>query len=189
MICDSIFGMRDLESCIVIVDDRCASLLDGRFGRNAKYAVRDIGLVAFSVFPTRSLSFCRTGVSLSADRGTSNARTLFSMGSILCDNYIRQMSDDVPPEHFDGVFSAIVADPGGRGAIGDVMSGRRCIGGVGLSAAFPVPQAALRLVPDAPCGRQGGVFPQLRLCVVDRTRPKPGPAVGAGVRASLVFRI
>ena len=44
--------------------------------------------------------------------------TPFGMGRIPCDNRIRRMPDGVPPEHFDGVFSAIVADPGSRGAVG-----------------------------------------------------------------------
>ena len=47
------------------------------------------------------------------------------MERIPCDNHIRQMPDGVPPEHFEGVFSAIVADPDGSGALSDM----RCVDG------------------------------------------------------------
>ena len=71
-----------------------------------------------------------------------------------------------------------------RGAVAAAVFGRAHVGDVRRFGAFPVPRAALRAVPGAPCGLRGGVFPKLRLRVVDRAGPKPGPAVGAGVRAS-----
>ena len=117
--------MEYLERCIGLVGDRCASLPDGRSGRNARYAMRDIGLAAFSVFLMQSPSFLSHQRLLSEGRGTSNARTLFGMDRIPCDNHIRQMPDGVPPEHFDGVFSAIIADLEGTGVLSDM----RCLDG------------------------------------------------------------
>ena len=117
--------MEYLERCIGLVGDRCASLPDGRSGRNARYAMRDIGLAAFSVFLMQSPSFLSHQRLLSEGRGTSNARTPFGMDHIPCDNHIRQMPDGVPPEHFDGVFSAIVADLDETGALSDM----RCLDG------------------------------------------------------------
>ena len=81
-------------------------------------------------------------------RGIPDARTLFGIGRMPCNNHVRQMPDGVPSEHSDGVFSAIVAAPRVRGAVGHARAD-----GVGRLGAFPVPQAALRSVFDAPCGR------------------------------------
>ena len=82
------------------------------------------------------------------------------------------------------VFGDRCGSGGIRDAVGHAVSGWACADGVGRFAAFPIQQAALRSVPDAPCGRRDGVLPQLCLCVDGRTGPTPGPAVGTGVRAS-----
>ena len=79
--------------------------------------MHDIGLTAFSVFLMQSPSFLSHRRPLSEGRGIPSARTPFGMDRIPCDNHIRQMLDGVPPEHFDGVFSAILADPEESGAL------------------------------------------------------------------------
>ena len=71
------------------------------------------------------------------------------------------------------VFGDHCGSGGIRGAFGHAVSGRACVGGVGRFGAFPIPQAALRAVPDAPCGRRDGVLPWLCLRVGGRTGPKP----------------
>ena len=103
-----------------LLGDRCASPPDGRSGRNGRYAMRDIGLEAFSVFPMRGPSFLSHRRLLSEGRGIPNARTPFGMDRIPCDNHIRWMPDGIPPEHFGGVFSVIVADLEGAGALSDI---------------------------------------------------------------------
>ena len=148
--------------------------------------MHDIGLTAFSVFLMQSPSFLSHRRPLSEGRGIPSARTPFGMDRIPCDNHIRQMLDGVPPEHFDGVFSAILADPEESGALyqqlfqepggtmspndmvllfscsaGYAVSGRACSGGIGRLGAFSIPQAALRAVLDAPYGQRDGVFPQI----------------------------
>ena len=82
--------------------------------------MRDIGLAAF---PMRGLSFLSHRRLLSEGRGITDARTPFGTGRIPCDNHIRRMPDAAPPEQFDDVFSAIIADLEGSGA----LSGIRCL--------------------------------------------------------------
>ena len=112
LICDSSLGIRYLERRMGLAGGRCASPRDGRSGRNARYAMRDISLAAFPLFPMRSPSLLSHRRLLSEGRGIPDARTLFGMGRIPCGNRIRRMLDGVPPEHFDGVFSVIVTGPG-----------------------------------------------------------------------------
>lgn len=87
--------------------------------------MREIGLAAYSVFFMQCPSFLSHQRLLSMGRGISNARTLFGMERIPCDSHIRQMLDGAPPEHFDGVFSAVVADLDKSGALSEM----RCLDG------------------------------------------------------------
>ena len=106
-----------------VLGKRCAALPDKRSGRNTRYAMRDIGLAAFSVFFVQSPSFLAHQRLLSAQRGASNAGTLFGMERVPCDSHIRRMLDGAPTDHFDVVFSALVDDLDGAGA----LSGLRCL--------------------------------------------------------------
>ena len=69
----------------------------------------------------RSPSFLSHRYLLSEGRGISNARTLFGMNRIPCDNHIRQIPDGIPPEHFDGVWLSEVPN----GWIKEVLGLRR----------------------------------------------------------------
>ena len=115
--------MKRLDRYIDVVGKRCAALPDKRSGSNTRYAMRDIGLAAFSVFFMQSPSFLAHQRLLSAQRGASNAGTLFGMERIACDSHIRRMLDGAPTDHFDAVFSALVDDLDGAGA----LSGLRCL--------------------------------------------------------------
>ena len=77
------------------------------------------------MFPTWSPSLLLHRRPLSEGRGIPDARTPFGTERIPCDNHIRQMLDGIPPEHFDGVFSAIIADP----EVSGTPSGMRCLNG------------------------------------------------------------
>ena len=77
----------------------------------------------FDVFLMQRPSFLLHRRLLSEGRGIPNARTPSSMDRIPCNNHIRQMLDGILPEHFDGVFSMIVADLEGSSA----LSGMRCL--------------------------------------------------------------
>ena len=115
--------MKRLERYLDVVGKRCAALPDKRSGSNTRYAMRDIGLAAFSVFFVQSPSFLAHQRLLTAQRGASNAGTLFGMERIPCDSHIRRMLDGAPTDHFDAVFSALVDDLDGAGA----LSGLRCL--------------------------------------------------------------
>ena len=99
MIRDSSLGMGYPDRRIGLAGDRCASPPDGRSGRNARYAMRDIGPATFSVFPMGGLPFFRTGAPFRGV-GASRTRTPVSMDRIPC-----------------GVLSTVIADPEGSGAL------------------------------------------------------------------------
>ena len=114
-----------MSEYLAVLADRCASLPDKRSGCNTRYPMRDIGLAAFSVFFMQCPSFPAHRRLLTAERGRSNAQTLFGMAGVPCDNHIRRMLDGAPPEHFDAVFSRIINDPGATGG----LSAMRCLDG------------------------------------------------------------
>ena len=128
LMCDSSCGAGHPERRMGFAGDWCASLPDGRSGHDGRYPMRGTGPPAFPRFFMRVLFLHRR--TLSAERGIPNARTPFGMGRIPCGNRIRLMPEGVPPERFDGVFPAIVADPGRSGA----PSGTRCSDGRVLAA-------------------------------------------------------
>jgi hypothetical protein len=93
--------VRQLESVV-------AGFPDKRTGKNSFYSIRDAGLGAFSVFFTQSPSFLSFQISMEKNKGCSNAQTLFGMKNIPCDNHIRDLMDEVPPELLFPVFSFIL---------------------------------------------------------------------------------
>ena len=128
--CGFIRGVRRLSEYLAVLADRCASLPDKRSGRNTRYPMRDIGLAAFSVFFMQYPSFLAHQRLLTAERGRSNAQTLFGMAGVPCDNHIRRMLDGAPPEHFDAVFSHIINELDATGG----LSAMRCLDGRTLIA-------------------------------------------------------
>ncbi len=90
---------------------------DRRTGKNLMYRIGDIGMAAFACFFMQSPSFLAFQRMLEDRYGDSNARTLFGMERIPCDNHIRQTLDGVPPEHFDDVFISMVRDLDRKGAL------------------------------------------------------------------------
>jgi hypothetical protein len=87
--------------------ETCARLPDKRTGNNARYAMADIGMAAFSVFFMQSPSFLAHQRQLQEGpgHGRSNCETLFEMAGIPCDNHIRAMLDPVEPKLFFPVFN------------------------------------------------------------------------------------
>jgi hypothetical protein len=85
---------------------RCvaAQLPDRRTGDNTQYSMADFALAAFSVFFTQCPSFLSYQTGLEQARGRNNARSLFQVGRIPCDNQIRQTLDPVAPQHLFGLF-------------------------------------------------------------------------------------
>lgn len=81
---------------------------DKRTGRNARYAMEDVVLGAFSVFWSQSPSFLSHQKALQAAQGRSNAETLFAIGNIPTDNHIRTLLDEVPPSAMAPMFERII---------------------------------------------------------------------------------
>jgi len=80
---------------------------DKRTGTNKTYPMEDIALSAFSVFFTQSPSFPAFQRSMEKTEGKNNARTLFGIGKIPGDNHIRDISDEVSPDHIFPVYDKI----------------------------------------------------------------------------------
>ena len=106
-----------------------AALPDPRRGRNRRYPMADVAMAALSVFFLQCPSFLAHQRVLTQRQGNSNARTLFGLERIPCDNRIRQLLDGVPTEHFDGQFRAIVEDLDATGGLAPLrrLDGRTLI--------------------------------------------------------------
>ena len=81
-----------------------AGLPDRRTGDNVRYPMEDIALSAFAVFFTQCPSFLSFQRAMAQARGSDNARSLFQVQSIPCDNHIRQTLDPVEPAHLFSLF-------------------------------------------------------------------------------------
>lgn len=81
-----------------------AALPDRRTGTNSQYAMADIALSAFAVFFTQSPSFLQFQQAMEQACGANNARSLFQIERIPCDNHIRQTLDPVAPSHLFSLF-------------------------------------------------------------------------------------
>ena len=90
------------------------ALPDERTGDNTRYSMEDIGLSAFSVFFTQSPSFLSVQKTLQQNKGCNNAKSLFQIREIPCDNHIRQCLDPVSPDKlfplYDEVYQAFLQD-------------------------------------------------------------------------------
>jgi len=75
----------------------CAGFPDPRKGRGGNIAVADFGLSAFALFFRQSASFLAFQRALQKGHGRSNCKTLFGIGKIPSDNYIRDMLDAADP--------------------------------------------------------------------------------------------
>ena len=77
----------------------------------------DLGMAAFAVIFLQCPSFLSAQNHLDSRQGGSNARTLFGIERIACDNHMRDMLDGNPPEHFDRMFHHVVNDLDGSGGL------------------------------------------------------------------------
>jgi hypothetical protein len=72
-------------------------LPDARKGRRGNIAIADFGLSAFALFFRQSASFLAFQRAVEKAHGRSNCQTLFGIGKIPSDNYIRDMLDAADP--------------------------------------------------------------------------------------------
>jgi len=85
------------------------ALPDCRKGKNIRYSMEDIALSAFSVFFTQCPSFLSFQRAMEEARGRNNARSLFEVEKIPCDNHIRQTLDPIEPSHLFSLFDELHA--------------------------------------------------------------------------------
>ena len=81
-----------------------AGLPDRRTGENCCYSIVDIALSAFAVFFTQCPSFLSFQQNMEKAHGRNNARSLFGVQRIPCDNHIRQTLDPVQAAELFGLF-------------------------------------------------------------------------------------
>ena len=81
-----------------------AGLPDGRTGPNRFLPMADIASSALAVFFTQSPSFLSFQQDMENDSGRNNARSLFQIEHIPCDNHIRQTLDPIEPARLFDFF-------------------------------------------------------------------------------------
>jgi len=100
---------NDFTKFIQAFREVAGALPDRRTGRNIRHQMGDIALSAFAVFFTQCPSFLSFQRSMEESRGRSNARSLFKIGAIPCDNHIRQTLDPIEPRHLFSLFDELHA--------------------------------------------------------------------------------
>src|SRR5277367_4967983 len=114
-----------------------ASFPDPRKGRGGNIAVADFGLSAFAMFFMQSASFLAYQRTMEKGHGRSNCRTLFGIGRIPSDNYIRDFLDEADPALLQPCFEpteALLSEPPMRQAFGR-LGGWTLIAWIGFVAA------------------------------------------------------
>jgi hypothetical protein len=89
--------MELLPSLLAGLRAVCAGFPDPRKGRGGNIAMADFGVSAFALFFMQSASFLAFQRALEKGQGRSNCQTLFGIGTIPSDNYIRDMLDGADP--------------------------------------------------------------------------------------------
>ena len=84
-----------------------SELPDVRKGRNKQYRVEDALLSALSLFFMPSSSFLQYQRQMATKKGRSNAKSLFGIEKIPCDNQIRTLLDSVSPSLIFSGFESL----------------------------------------------------------------------------------
>jgi hypothetical protein len=85
-----------------------AGLPDPRKGENGFHTMVDIASSAFAVFFTQCPSFLSFQQNMEKNSGRNNARSLFQIERIPCDNHIRQTLDSIEPSHLFKFFDDLL---------------------------------------------------------------------------------
>ena len=85
----------------------CRTFPDAREGRSGNIGIEDFGLSAFSMFFMQSESFLSYQRALEKGQKRSNCQTLFGIGKIPSDNYIRSMLDQADPALLQPCFDRL----------------------------------------------------------------------------------
>lgn len=81
---------------------------DKRVGKNSVYKIEDIVLSAFSMFHMQSNSFLSFQRRMESKEGRNNANSLFGLKKIPSDNHIRDILDDINPNHIEPLFEELL---------------------------------------------------------------------------------
>ena len=100
------FAQKMFEELKKILSEVIKKFPDKRKGNNKQYSMEEIGMAAFSIFYMQSPSFLAHQKLLEESQGSSNAKTLFDLEKIPTDNHIRDILDEVGPQHLNDVFKA-----------------------------------------------------------------------------------
>jgi hypothetical protein len=121
--------MQLLPSLLSELQAVCATFRDPRKGRGGNIAAADFGLSAFAMFFMQSASFLAYQRTMEKGHGRSNCQTLFAIGRIPSDNYIRDFLDEADPALLQPCFErleTLLAEPPMRQAFGR-LGGRTLI--------------------------------------------------------------
>ena len=97
----------EASQLIGFLDQELNQLPDKRKGDNKKYAVKDAVRAAFSVFFTQSPSFLQHQRLMKQKKGQDNAKSLFGLEEIPCDNQIRNLLDPISAKTVFGTFKTV----------------------------------------------------------------------------------
>ena len=86
-------------------------------GPNTRYRIKDAALGAFSAFYMQLPSFLSHQKHLQHAKGQNNARTLFGVTDIPCDNQIRNLLDPFNPTYLDGVYLEVFENLNQQGSL------------------------------------------------------------------------
>jgi len=106
--------MQLLPSLVAGLTVVCATFPDARKGRGGNIEISDFGVSAFSMFFMQSASFLAFQRALEKGQGRSNGQTLFGIGRIPSDNYIRDRLDEADPALLQPCFErmeTLLAEP------------------------------------------------------------------------------
>ena len=81
---------------------------DKRVGKNSTYKMEDIVLSAFSMFCMQSNSFLSFQRRMESKEGRNNASSLFGVDKIPSDNHIRDILDNINPNHIEPLFEELL---------------------------------------------------------------------------------
>src|SRR5580700_11090075 len=136
--------MQLLPSLVAGLKAVCAIFPDARKGRGGNIEIADFGLSAFSMFFMQSASFLAYQRALEKGQGRSNGQTLFGIGRIPSDNYIRDSLDEADPALPQPCFErmeTLLAEPAMRQVFGRL--GGRTLIAWGGTAVFLLTKARL----------------------------------------------
>ena len=148
--------MQVLSSLLSGLKAVCSTFPDRRKGRGGNIEIADFGLSAFAMFFMQSASFLAFQRWLEKGQGRSNGQTLFGIGRIPSDNYIRYTLDEADPTLLRPCFERIetlLAGPALRQAFGRL--GGRTLSSPGMERSILLAKARLPELPDPQALQRG----------------------------------